>query len=236
MFFKKVNLRTIHNIYFVGIGGIGMSAIARYFAVNGKQVAGYDKTSSQITSDLEALGVEIHFDDALKNIPISFLNKDKTLIVYTPAIPKNHLELNYFIDNNFTVLKRSEILGKITENTFCLAVAGTHGKTTTSSILGHIMNKVNATSFLGGIAENYNSNLILGGDTLSVVEADEFDRSFLKLSPNIACVTSMDADHLDIYGEPEALKESFLEFSNKVSDTLIAVSYTHLTLPTILLV
>ena len=216
-----MNLKNIHNVYFVGIGGIGMSAIARYFASNGKKVAGYDKTPSQITLDLEDLGVEIHFEDALKNIPISFLKKEKTLVVYTPAVPENHTELNYFLDNDFTVLKRSEILGEITETTFCLAVAGTHGKTTTSSILGHIMAKVNATSFLGGIAENYNSNLILGKDKVSVVEADEFDRSFLKLSPNIACVTSMDADHLDIYGDSEALNESFIEFTNKVSDTLI---------------
>jgi len=216
-----VNLDNIHNFYFVGIGGVGMSAIARYFASNGKKVAGYDKAPSQITLDLENLGVEIHFEDALKNIPISFLKNEKTIIVYTPAIPKNHIELNYFLDNNFTVLKRSEILGKITETTFCLAVSGTHGKTTTSSILGHLMGSVNATSFLGGIAENYNSNLILGEDKVSVVEADEFDRSFLKLSPNIACVTSMDADHLDIYGDSEALEESFVEFTNKVSDTLI---------------
>ena len=208
-------------IYFIGIGGIGMSAIARYFASNGKMVAGYDKTPSQITNDLEDLGVEIHFEDALKNIPISFLNTKKTLVVYTPAIPEKHIELNYFLENDFTVLKRSEILGKITETSFCLAVAGTHGKTTTSSILGHIMTEVKATSFLGGIAENYNSNLILGEDKVSVVEADEFDRSFLNLSPNIACVTSMDADHLDIYGEEEMLHESFFEFSKKVSDTLI---------------
>ena len=205
----------------MGIGGIGMSAIARYFASNGKQVAGYDKTPSQITKGLETLGVDIHFDDALKNIPISFLNKKTTLVVYTPAVPTKHIELNYFIDNNFTVLKRAEILGQITASTFCLAVAGTHGKTTTSSILGHIMRCENATSFLGGIAENYNSNLILGEDKISVVEADEFDRSFLQLSPNIACVTSMDADHLDIYGEAEALQESFFAFSQKVSDTLI---------------
>ena len=216
-----MNLNNIHNFYFVGIGGVGMSAIARYFASNGKNVAGYDKSPSQITLDLENLGVEIHFEDALKNIPISFLKKEKTIIVYTPAIPKNHIELKYFLDNNFTVLKRSEILGKITETTFCLAVSGTHGKTTTSAILGHLMGEVNATSFLGGIAENYNSNLILGEDKVSVVEADEFDRSFLNLSPNIACVTSMDADHLDIYGDSEALEESFVEFTNKVSDTLI---------------
>ena len=216
-----MNLKTLHNIYFVGIGGIGMSAIARYFTANGKQVAGYDKTPSQITNELVNLGVEIHFEDAIKNIPISFLDKEQTLVVYTPAVPKKHSELNYFLDNDFTVLKRAEVLGEITKTTFCLAVAGTHGKTTTSSILGHIMTQEKATSFLGGIAENYNSNLILGEDKISVVEADEFDRSFLKLSPNIACVTSMDADHLDIYGAPEALKESFLEFTTQVSDTLI---------------
>jgi len=216
-----VNLKKIHQVYFVGIGGIGMSAIARYFASNKKQVAGYDKTPSQITRGLEKLGVEVHFEDDLKKIPLPFLKKEETLIVYTPAIPKNNRLLTYFLEHNFTVLKRSEVLGKITETTFCMAVAGTHGKTTTSSILGYIMAEVNATSFLGGISENYNSNLILGADKISVVEADEFDRSFLKLSPNIACVTSMDADHLDIYGDTEALNESFIEFSNKVSETLI---------------
>ncbi|APG65243.1 UDP-N-acetylmuramate--L-alanine ligase [Tenacibaculum todarodis] len=216
-----MNLKNIHNIFFVGIGGIGMSAIARYFAANGKNVAGYDKTATPITEALQKVGVEIHFEDAVKNIPISFLDKEKTLVVYTPAIPKEHTELNYFFNAGFTVLKRAEILGRITENTFCLGVAGTHGKTTTSSILGHIMQPSLATSFLGGIAENYNSNLILGEDKISVVEADEFDRSFLHLSPNIACVTSMDADHLDIYGEAEELQNSFREFASKVSETLI---------------
>ncbi len=198
-----------------------MSAIARYFATNGKLVAGYDKTSSQVTDDLEALGIEIHFEDNVKRISASFLNADETMVVYTPAISKNHTELNYFLDNKYTVLKRAEILGKITANTFCLAVAGTHGKTTTSSILGHIMQQEKATSFLGGIAENYNSNLILGDDKISVVEADEFDRSFMQLSPNIACITSMDADHLDIYGDAKELEKTFLDFSKKVSDTLI---------------
>jgi UDP-N-acetylmuramate--alanine ligase len=216
-----VNLKNIHTVYFVGIGGIGMSAIARYFVANGKKVAGYDKTPSQITADLEALGVEIHFDDSVKNIPILFLNKEETLVVYTPAISKEHAAFNYFLDHKFNILKRAAVLGKITETTCCLAVAGTHGKTTTSSILGHVMVEVKATSFLGGIAENYNSNLILGGAEISVVEADEFDRSFLQLRPNIACITSMDADHLDIYENPEALTSSFIEFSNKVSDTLI---------------
>ena len=216
-----MNLKEVHNVFFIGIGGIGMSAVARYFVTNKKQVAGYDKTPSKITDELKELGVQVHFDDAIKNIPIPFLDKKKTLIVYTPAIPKNHLQFNYFKENNFTILKRAELLGEITKTSFCLAVAGTHGKTTTSSILGHIMSSVKATSFLGGIAENYQSNLILGEDKIAVVEADEFDRSFLKLSPNIACITSMDADHLDIYGDADALKDSFYEFSEKVSDALI---------------
>ncbi|WP_431167301.1 UDP-N-acetylmuramate--L-alanine ligase [Tenacibaculum halocynthiae] len=216
-----MNLNKIHNVYFIGVGGIGMSAIARYFSVNGKIVAGYDKVETPITNSLKNVGVEIHFDDAVKNIPLSFLDKESTVVVYTPAVSDEHKELTYFKANNYTVLKRAEILGEITKNSFCLGVAGTHGKTTTSSILGHIMAPVKATSFLGGIAENYNSNLILGGEEVSVVEADEFDRSFLKLSPNIACITSMDADHLDIYGEADALEQSFREFANKVTDTLI---------------
>ena len=216
-----MNINSIYNVFFVGIGGIGMSAIARYFVALGKNVAGYDKTPSLITSDLEILGVEIHFEDDIKNIPISYLNKEKTLVIFTPAIPKNHSELAYFKENNFNVLKRAQVLGMISKNTFCLAVAGTHGKTTTSAILGHIMKSVNATSFLGGISENYNSNLLLGEDKIWVVEADEFDQSFLQLHQNIACITSMDADHLDIYKEATALEESFIAFSKQVSETLI---------------
>ena len=213
-----MNLNSIHNVYFVGIGGIGMSALARYFVANGKVVAGYDKTPSEITDSLVALGVEIHFEDAVKNIPQSCLNIENTLVVYTPAIPKNHIEFEYFKTNNFQILKRSQILGLITENTFCLAVAGTHGKTTTSSILGHLLYECNVplTAFLGGICENYNSNLILNGTEVSVVEADEFDRSFLTLSPNLACITSMDADHLDIYGDASELIKSFKDFSKRI--------------------
>jgi UDP-N-acetylmuramate--alanine ligase len=215
-----MNLKNIHSVYFIGIGGIGMSALARYFKANKKQVAGYDKTPTDITNDLVELGIQIHFEDGVEHIELSFLNPETTLVVYTPAIPKNHSELQYFIDNGFHVLKRSQILGLITENTFCLAVAGTHGKTTTTSILGHLMKECNVplTAFLGGISENYNSNLILNGTEVSVVEADEFDRSFLTLSPNIACITSMDADHLDIYGNAEALKESFIDFSKRVKE------------------
>ncbi|CAM1344693.1 UDP-N-acetylmuramate--L-alanine ligase [Tenacibaculum amylolyticum] len=216
-----MNLKEIHNIYFIGIGGIGMSALVRYFFKNEKNVAGYDKTHSPITTELERIGIAIHYSDEINAIPKAFLDKKSTLIVYTPAIPKNHKELTYFMEEGYTVLKRAEILGKITENTFCLAVAGTHGKTTTSSILGHIMQPLHATAFLGGIAENYNSNLILGEDKVSVVEADEYDRSFLQLSPDIACVTSMDADHLDIYEKHDFLLDSFREFSNKVSQKLI---------------
>lgn len=218
-----MNLEKIHRVYFIGIGGIGMSAIARYFCANGKQVAGYDKVPTEITDALVEIGAEIHFDDSLELIPDVFKESAGTLIVYTPAVPKDHSELNFFLDAGFTTLKRAQVLGEITKNTFCLGVAGTHGKTTTSSILGHIMKATGtgATSFLGGITENYSSNLILGSDKVSVVEADEFDRSFLQLSPNLACVTSMDADHLDIYGEKEVLENSFREFTEKVTDRLI---------------
>ena len=200
-----------------------MSALANYFKSNGKNVAGYDRVSTKITESLQHMGIAVHYDDSVDLIPSEFKNSQETIVVYTPAIPKNNLELNYLWENHFTVLKRSEVLGLITKSTFCLAVAGTHGKTTTSTILGHILKEagVNATSFLGGISENYKSNLILGGDEISVVEADEFDRSFLKLSPNIACITSMDADHLDIYGEKAELEKSFMDFADKVSQTLI---------------
>lgn len=216
-----MNLKEIHSVYFIGIGGIGMSALARYFHATGKNVAGYDKTPTKITESLQEIGITLHFDDVLESIPSDYKNKQESLVVYTPAIPSTHLGLNFFRNENYHLLKRAEVLGLITKNTFCFGVAGTHGKTTTSSILGHIMQPFNATSFLGGISENYHSNLILGGDKISVVEADEFDRSFLKLSPNIACITSMDADHLDIYGEHSSLENSFKEFAYLVSDTTI---------------
>lgn len=213
-----MDFNNLHNVYFIGIGGIGMSALARYFRANGKQVAGYDKTPTEITDALVDLEIAVHFEDEVAKIDAAFLNQEHTLVVYTPAVPKNHIELQYFKDKNFYVLKRSQVLGLITENTYCLAVAGTHGKTTTSSILGHLMYEceVKLTAFLGGITENYNSNLILSGTEVSVVEADEFDRSFLTLSPNLACITSMDADHLDIYGDSLALIKSFEDFSNRI--------------------
>lgn len=206
------------NIYFIGIGGIGMSALARYFVANGNTVAGYDKTPSDITSALIDLGVAIHFEDNINAISDEFKDASKTLIVYTPAIPESHSELQYFKQHNFEIKKRSEVLGDFTRNTFCFAVAGTHGKTTTTSILGHLLNEcnVNMTAFLGGISENYNSNLIQNGTEATVVEADEFDRSFLTLSPDYACITSMDADHLDIYGDASELTKSFEDFTKKI--------------------
>jgi UDP-N-acetylmuramate--alanine ligase len=216
-----LRIKEIHNVYFIGIGGIGMSALARYFSKIGKHVAGYDKTITEITSNLEKNGIQIHFNDSVVSIPKKFQNKKNTLVVFTPAVPSNHLELNFFMDQGFQIMKRAEVLGLITKNTFCFAVAGTHGKTTTSAILGHIMQPYKATSFLGGISENYKSNLIFGAEEISVVEADEFDQSFLQLSPNIACITSMDADHLDIYGEHSSLVDSFKKFANQVTEVLI---------------
>ena len=197
-----------------------MSALARYFKFIGKNVAGYDKTPTQLTDELKAEGIAIHFDDKVELIALPFLNKENTLVVITPAVPKNHLQWNYFLQNGFVVKKRAEVLGIITKDTYCFAVAGTHGKTTTSSILGHVLYEsgLDVTAFLGGIVENYNSNLIGSGKTITVVEADEFDRSFLHLHPNIACVTSMDADNLDIYGDTASIEASFREFADKVED------------------
>jgi len=215
-----MDLNQIHNVYFVGIGGIGMSALARYFKFIGKNVAGYDKTPTHLTDELKAEGIAIHFDDKVELIALPFLNKENTLVVVTPAVPKNHLQWNYFLQNDFVVKKRAEVLGIITKDTYCFAVAGTHGKTTTSSILGHVLYEsgLDVTAFLGGIVENYNSNLIGSGKTITVVEADEFDRSFLHLHPNMACITSMDADHLDIYGDSAAIEATFREFAEKVED------------------
>ena len=214
-----MNLNQINNVYFIGIGGIGMSNLARYLKNLGKRVVGYDKTPSALTNELVESGISIHFEDAIDLIPKDFY-VENTLVVVTPAVPITHSEWNYFIERNFEIKKRSEVLGLITKDTFCFAVAGTHGKTTTSGILGHIMHESGAdvTAFIGGIVENYNSNLIGSGKTITVVEADEFDRSFLHLHPNIACITSMDADHLDIYGTSEAIEESFVEFADKIVD------------------
>ena len=214
-----MNLNQIHNVYFIGIGGIGMSALARYFKAIGKNVSGYDKTETELTKELQQLGIAIHFEDRIDLIPTDYY-VENTLVIITPAVPIHHSEWNYFLERDFEVKKRAEVLGIITKDTFCFAVAGTHGKTTTSSILGHILYEsgVDVTAFVGGIVENYNSNLIGNGKTVTVVEADEFDRSFLHLHPNIACVTSMDADHLDIYGDSASIEASFVEFADKVTD------------------
>jgi len=214
-----MNLNQIHNVFFIGIGGIGMSALARYFKTIGKNVSGYDKTPSMLTDELIASGIDIHFEDRIDLIPKDYYTEN-TLVIITPAVPVTHSQWNFFLEREYQVKKRAEVLGIITKDTFCFAVAGTHGKTTTSSILGHILFESGAdvTAFVGGIVENYNSNLIGTGKTVTVVEADEFDRSFLHLHPNIACVTSMDADHLDIYGTSEQIEASFVEFANKVED------------------
>ena len=197
-----------------------MSALARYFNAIGKRVAGYDKTPSVLTGKLEAEGIEVNYVDEVEEIPQQFRDKENTLVVYTPAIPKDHKQHHYFLDENFEIQKRAEVLGLITKNIFTLAVAGTHGKTTTTAILGHLLKETGAkvTAFLGGISEDIQSNLILNGNEVMVVEADEFDRSFLKLSPNIAAITSMDADHLDIYGKPEELVRSFNDFAALVPE------------------
>ncbi len=213
-----MNLKDIHNVYFIGIGGIGMSALARYFNFLGKQVGGYDKTEVPLTRELEALGMAIHYTDDMALIPTHYLQPENTLVVYTPAVPKDHSEYHYFLNNGFVVKKRSEVLGIVTENAYCFAVAGTHGKTTTSCILAHLLKETGTPlmAFLGGISEDFNSNFLMEGTDYAVVEADEFDRSFLRLSPDVACITSMDADHLDIYGTGEELHKSFREFARRL--------------------
>ncbi len=212
------NLNNIQTFYFVGIGGIGMSALARYFKMQGKAVFGYDKTPTDLTDQLVSEGISVTFKDAVSEIPSQVLSKENVLVVYTPAIPKGNTILNHFFTEDFSVLKRAQLLGEVSKNTLCLAVAGTHGKTTTSAILGHLLAECNmpVTAFLGGIAENYNSNFIYKGNEITVVEADEFDRSFLQLRPDIACITSMDADHLDIYEDERAIEDAFRSFSSLV--------------------
>ena len=215
-----MQLKQFTYIYFIGIGGIGMSALARYFLLMKKQVHGYDKTTSEVTDTLQDLGAKICFEDEKDLVENDTYNVKNTLVIYTPAIPNTHQQLGFFRSQNFEVLKRSQILGLITKDTFCLAVSGTHGKTTTTSILGHLMKvaNVNMTAFLGGITENYNSNLIVNGTEVSVVEADEFDRSFLTLYPDMACVTSLDADPLDLYNAKAALEDSFIDFTKRLPE------------------
>lgn len=207
------------NIYLIGIGGIGMSALARYFHHIGKNVAGYDRVRSGNCESLEKLGIPIHYEDNLDLLSPEFRKKNETTVIFTPAIPEDHSELKYFIKREFTLLKRAKVLGEIAKRHTCLAVAGTHGKTTTSALLAHIFRSadVKVTAFLGGIAVNYNSNFLAGEETdILIAEADEYDRSFLQLKPDGAIITSVDADHLDIYDGEDDLRKTFSSFSKKI--------------------
>ncbi len=208
------------NIYFIGIGGIGMSAIARYFKFKGLNVSGYDRTESELTDTLQKEGIAVHYVDDSGFIP---KDVEHTLVIYTPAVPHDLGELVYAQNNGYTVLKRSRALGEISRGQQCLAVAGTHGKTTTSTLLAHIFTESGAgcSAFLGGISKNYDTNLLVSHNPVIVAEADEFDRSFLQLFPEIAVITAMDADHLDIYGDLDHVKEAFRSFASQVSGTLI---------------
>lgn len=215
------DLNHIEHFYFIGIGGIGMSALARYFKAKGSYVAGYDRTPSDLTKTLVSEGIQVNYKDSEEEIPSEILsNQETTLVVYTPAIPKDHQQFRILKEKGFEFIKRAQLLGVISLNKFTMAVAGTHGKTTTTAILAHLLKETGAkvTAFLGGISEDIQSNLIMQGDEVIVAEADEFDRSFLNLSPNFAAITSMDADHLDIYGEKKELENSFREFASKVPE------------------
>lgn len=210
-----MNLNNIKHIYFLGIGGIGMSALARYFKSMGIEVSGYDKTPTPLTDELNREGIDVIFKDELNLYP-----KEVDMVVYTPAIPKDHKGLNFYRDNRYSLKKRSEVLGIISSDRFTIAVAGSHGKTTVSSMVAHILTQsgFGCSAFLGGIAVNYNSNYIEGKSDVVVIEADEFDRSFHRLAPDMAVITAVDTDHLDIYGTKEAIDEAFIEFTNKISE------------------
>ena len=214
-----MELENITRDYLIGIGGIGMSGLARYFKKRGCVVCGYDKTCTPLTAALRNEGISVVFQDEPDNIPVSFHEKDDhTLVIYTPAIPRDSRILDYFKSRFFTLKKRSEVLGILSKGMFTIAVAGTHGKTTTSSMIAHIFKDsgYDCSAFLGGIASNYNSNVLFGDNNTLVVEADEYDRSFLTLHPDIAIVTSMDADHLDIYGDKNHLVDSFKQFTSQL--------------------
>jgi UDP-N-acetylmuramate--alanine ligase len=218
-----MKLENIHSVYFLGIGGIGMSALARWFNHNGKVVSGYDKTQTALTNQLQTEGIQIHFEDDPELITEKVKNsKFNSLIIYTPAIPIDHSEWLWLKANEYEIMKRSEVLGLITSNMKSVAVAGTHGKTTTSSMIVHLLKSagIDCTGFLGGISTNYNTNMVLNdsADAVAVIEADEFDRSFLTLFPNMAVVTATDADHLDIYGDKDALKDSFRKFVSQIDN------------------
>ena len=216
-----MELENIKRVYLIGIGGIGMSGLARYFKKRGCVVCGYDKTITPLTSAMRNEGISVVYQDEEDNLKVSFLENDpETLIIYTPAIPKDSKILNYFRSGGFSLKKRSEVLGIISKGMYTIAVAGTHGKTTTSSIIAHVLKDsgYDCSAFLGGIATNYDSNVLFGDNNTMVVEADEFDRSFLTLYPDVAIVTSMDADHLDIYGDRSHLVESFRQFVSQIKE------------------
>lgn len=222
-----MKLSEIHSVYFVGIGGIGMSAIARWFHQRGVLVGGYDRVETTLTSQLSREGIWIHYEDHLEGIPGAFMKAESSLIIYTPAVPETHSELSFFQSGAFHVMKRSEILGLISKNHYTVAVAGTHGKTTTSSMVAHLLHhsEQGCSAFIGGIMTNYETNLLVGNDAAPVVvEADEFDRSFHRLLPNHSIVTSVDPDHLDIYGNEEEMKKAFVHFidlSGEQGETLL---------------
>lgn len=214
-----MDINKITSVYFVGAGGIGMSALIRYFLSRGKQVAGYDKTPSDLTEQLNREGASIHYEEDVNLIPNAFKSAVDTLVVYTPAVPESHTELTYFRTNGFEIMKRARVLGEITHCSRGLCVAGTHGKTTTSSMVAHLLkqSQVDCNAFLGGILKNYDSNLMLSAKSdLTVIEADEFDRSFHWLNPYMAVITAADPDHLDIYGTAEAYRESFEHFTSLI--------------------
>lgn len=215
-----MNIENINKVFFIGIGGIGMSGLAKYFIEKGISVLGYDREKSFITEGLIKLGANVIYDPSKLNISEFIDNKKDTLIVYTSAISKKHPLLKVFLENKFKVYKRSEILQKISKFGQCIAIAGTHGKTTTTAILAHILKVADFSfcAFVGGIMENYNSNFVYNGEDFILVEADEFDRSFLNLNPNFACITSLDVDHLDIYEDSENLNKAFIEFKNNLLD------------------
>jgi UDP-N-acetylmuramate--alanine ligase len=209
-----------NNTYFIGIGGIGMSALARYALAKGKKVAGYDRAESELTRQLIREGAAIHYEDNINLIPPAFKDKTQTTVVWTPAVPDDHSELAFFRENGFNLLKRSQALGEITRTTRSLCVAGTHGKTTVSSMTAHLLkqSKTDCNAFLGGIPKNYDSNLLLSENDLTVIEADEYDRSFHRLSPCMAVITSVAPDHLDIYGTEAAYRESFSHFASLIRE------------------